>query len=125
MFRDFLYVSILTGGTSIFTATEMLDFPEAMLVSGTLSLIVMFVFERKVKGAAAVSYFLLLLCFYGFWFKVPLMLDGRLNYYLTKAIALVIVGTFAVVILFVERKRIASTNQRRPRRTAQKARNRA
>ena len=109
MLRDFLYISILTGGTSIFTATELLDFHEAFLVSGVLSLIAMLLFEGKGKGATALSYFLLLLCFYGFWFKVPLMLDGRLNYYVTKAIALVIVVTFAGVIFVLNRKSMRSS----------------
>jgi hypothetical protein len=122
MLRDLLYISILTGGAAIFTATETLELPEAFLVSGVLSVVVRLLLERKNRGTPALNYFLLLICVYGFWFKVPVMLEGRLNYYLTKAIALVIIGIFAMVIFLVERKRLATINARRPRKAARTVR---
>jgi len=96
---------ILSGLTSIFAATEMLDLPEGFLVSGMLVVIAMFLLEpREEKVNKALHVFLLVISFYGVWFKLPLMLEGRLNYYVIKIVALVLMVIMTVMIFVLQRK---------------------
>lgn len=110
MMRNALYMLILIGGGKVIEAFEVFRAAEAFLVAGVIaSLAVILLEPRKSKFDKALFYFVMILAFYGFWFKLPGMLEGSLNFYVIKVIALALVVTVAVALFIIDRKFMRSS----------------
>ena len=101
---------ILIGGGKILEAFEMVHAAEAFLIAGVIACLAVLLLEpRKSKFEKALFTFVMILSFYGFWFKLPGMLEGSVNSYLIKVIALALVITVAVALLIIDRKFMRSS----------------
>jgi hypothetical protein len=106
MLRDVLYMMILTGGGKILESFELLPTHEAFLVAGIIAVVAALLLEpsRHEKMEKGFIYFAMVISLYGFLFKLPALLEGRLNYYLIKLIALALMGTVLVAVYFLTRR---------------------
>lgn len=110
MMRNALYMVILIGGGKIIEAFAVFHAAEAFLVAGVIaSLAVLLLEPRKTKFDKALFTFVMILSFYGFWFKLPGMLEGSLDSYLIKIIALGLVITVGVALIIIDRKFMRSS----------------
>lgn len=92
MLRKFLYALILVAGTNGVTTIGLLHYHEAILVSGVLAIVVMLLVEPPgAKFARAQIWLLPLITIYALGLKLPLLLEGRMNYYLMYFIVFVLI----------------------------------
>ena len=111
MLKMGLYVSILTGGATIFESLDMLPRGEAFLVCGLLAVIAVLILEpRKEKLASGLLWLNGVLGLYLFMYKLPELLLPRLNYYVTYFIAFVLMAVVTIGIPLLWRLRRARLN---------------
>ena len=109
MLREFLYLLVFVGGTYIFVNLNLLHYHEAFLASGVIALLALLLIEpagRKTTRALVLSSLVVTLYLLGL--KLPLILQGRLNYYLAYFLVGVLIGTVNLIILLLLRKHAAS-----------------
>ena len=110
MLREFLYLLIFVGGTYIFVNLNLLHYHEAFLASGAVALLALLLIEpagkRKTTRALILSSLVVTLYLLGL--KLPVILQGRLNYYLAYVLVGVLIGTVNLIILLLLRKHAAS-----------------
>jgi hypothetical protein len=104
MLRYFLYLIILTGGTRIFRNLDVLHYHEAFLASGAVAILALLLLEPRGKYRKALILLSLVISLYGLGLKLPMILQGRMNYYLAYFLALVLLAVVTVVIFVLDRK---------------------
>lgn len=112
MLRAFLYVFILVGGTYISENLDLLHYHEAFLASGGMALLALLLVEPagKRKTIRALSLSALVMTLYILGLKLPLILQRRLNYYLSYIIViLVILAVNAVIFMLLQKHAASST----------------
>ena len=111
MLRDVLYMMILIGGGKILDSFEILHAHEAFLVAGLIAVVSVFLLEpsRLEKLDKGFVYLTMIVSFYGLWFKLPLLLEGSLNYYLIKLIAVLLMGAVVVGTFVIQRRLLRSS----------------
>ena len=108
--RELLYLSIVVGIGDILTTTQVLHKHEALLASGGLALMALLILEPwQEKFSRALTLTSAVLSFYVFLFKLPVLLAGTLNYYVTYVLAWVLIVVFNLAILVIERKYLTSS----------------
>lgn len=104
--KEFLFVTIVVGGTTIIENTEMLHAHEAFLVAGMVGIFVLLLVEpsRKQRYIKGLTLFPVFISTYGLLLKLPMLLMSRLNYYVAYILAIALLGIACVVILLFVRK---------------------
>lgn len=101
---------ILLGIARILTIEEVLHEHEAFLASGGLALIALLFLEpwheKLTKALGLVS---IVLSIYGLLFKLPLLLAGSLNYYVTYLLAIVLVAVVNLALFALGRKYLTNS----------------
>lgn len=102
---------ILIGIGRIFTSEGLLHEDEAFLASGGIALIALLLLEpwreKLYKGLGLVS---IVLSFYALVFKLPLLLAGKLNYYVTFILAVALAVIVNLAIFAIGRKYLPSSS---------------
>ena len=109
--REVLYLMILIGIGRILTSEEVLHEDEAFLASGGIALIALLLLEPwREKLYKALGLVSIVLSVYGLMFKLPLLLAGKLNYYVTYLLAIALVVIVNLAIFAIGRKYLPSSS---------------
>ena len=109
--RELLYLMILIGIGQILTSEEVLHEHEAFLASGGLALIALLLLEpRHEKVKKALGLVSIVLSIYGLLLKLPLLLAGTFNYYVTYLLAIVLVAVVNLALFAIGRKYLPSSS---------------
>ena len=104
--RSILYIVMISGIANILTSFEIFHKHEAFLVSGGLALLAVLLLEpRKERFRKGLIMSTVVVSVYGLMLKLPMMLMGKLNYYLVYFIAymllaIVNLGAFAIPLKY-------------------------
>ena len=102
---------ILIGIPKILTSEGVLHENEAFLASGGIALIALLLLEPRreklYKGLGLVS---IVLSIYGLAFKLPLLLAGTLNHYVTYLLGIVLAAVVILALFAIGRKYLPSSS---------------